>query len=273
MFDNVCRYLSEHFSADIASWLLGESIVLTRLSPTELSLQPLRADALILLQSERVVLHVEFQTQPDAEMPFRMADYRLRVYRRFPQKTMRQVVVYLRQSTSPLVYQTQFALPNLRHEFEVIRLWEQPVDLFLNTPGLLPFAVLAQTSDRATTLQTVAAQVDRIGDRRQQNDLAASAGILAGLVLEKALIQRLLRTELMRESVIYQDIFQQGEARGRVEGEAKGRVEGEARGQVEGEARGKIAVAKNLLKLDMGIAQIAEVTGLTVEQVSQLQSE
>lgn len=257
MFDNVCRYLSERFSADIASWLLGESITLTRLSPTELSLQPLRADALILLQSERVVLHIEFQTQPDPDMPFRMADYRLRVYRRFPQKTMRQVVVYLRQSTSPLVYQTQFELPNLRHRFEVIRLWEQPVDLFLHTPGLLPFAVLAETSDRTATLQRVAEQIETMGDRTQKNDIAASTGILAGLVLEKALIQRFLRTELMRESVIYQDIFQQGEVRGEVRGEAKGKAE----------------VARNLLKLGMEIAQIAEVTGLTVEQISQLQSE
>lgn len=123
MFDNVCRYLSERFSADIAAWLLGEPITLTRLSPTELSLQPLRADALILL--------------------------------------------------------------------------------------------------------------------------------------EKALIRQVLRTEIMRESVIYQDIFEQGEARGKAEGKAEGKME----------------VARNLLKLGMAIAQIAEVTGLTVEQVSQLQSE
>lgn len=170
---------------------------------------------------------------------------------------MRQVVVYLRQSTSPLVYQTQFELPNLRHRFEVIRLWEQPVDLFLNTPGLLPFAVLAETSDRTATLQRVAEQIETMGDRTQKNDIAASTGILAGLVLEKALIQRFLRTELMRESVIYQDIFQQGEVRGEARGEAKGKAE----------------VARNLLKLGMEIAQIAEVTGLTVEQILQLQSE
>lgn len=257
MFDNVCRYLSERFSADIATWLLGEPITLTRLSPTELSLQPLRADALILLQSERVVLHVEFQTQPDTKIPFRMTDYRLRVYRRFPQKIMRQVVVYLRQSTSPLVYQTQFELPGTRHEFEVIRLWEQPVDRFLNTPGLLPFAVLAQTSDRVATLQRVAAQVENIENRIKKNDLAASAGILAGLVLKQSLIRQVLRTEIMRESVIYQDIFEQGEARGKVEGKVEGKLE----------------VARNLLKVGMAIAQIAEVTGLTVEQVSQLQSE
>jgi len=247
----------ERFSADIASWLLGEPITLTRLSPTELSLQPLRADALILLQSERIVLHIEFQTQPDPDMPFRMADYRLRVYRRFPQKRMHQVVVYLRQTSSPLVYQTQFELPKLRHEFEVIRLWEQPVDLFLNTPGLLPFAVLAQTSNPTAVLNTVVEQVETLESRTQQQDVAASTAILAGLVLEKRVIQQLLRTELMEESVIYQDILQKGEARG----------------EIRGEARGKAEVARNLLNLGMAIPQIAEVTGLTVEQVSQLQSE
>ncbi|MBD2421843.1 hypothetical protein H6G54_30060 [Anabaena cylindrica FACHB-243] len=37
-FDNVCRFLAESFSADFATWLIGESIELTQLSPSELSL-------------------------------------------------------------------------------------------------------------------------------------------------------------------------------------------------------------------------------------------
>ncbi|MRV00303.1 Rpn family recombination-promoting nuclease/putative transposase, partial [Staphylococcus aureus] len=93
MFDNVCKFLAENFSTDFATWLLGEPISLTELSPSELSLEPIRADALILLESAEVVLHLEFQTQPDANIPFRMIDDRLRVYRRFPQKQMRQVVI------------------------------------------------------------------------------------------------------------------------------------------------------------------------------------
>lgn len=52
MFDNVCKFLAESFSADFATWLLGEPITLTELSPSELSLEPIRADALILLQSD-----------------------------------------------------------------------------------------------------------------------------------------------------------------------------------------------------------------------------
>ena len=84
MFDDACKFLAESFSEDFATWLLGEPITLTQLSPAELSIEPIRADALILLDSDEVILHLEFQTEPDSGMAFRMADYRLRVYRRFP---------------------------------------------------------------------------------------------------------------------------------------------------------------------------------------------
>ncbi len=84
MFDTVCKFLIKTFPADFATWLLGEPVALTALSPSELSLEPIRADALILLQADNIILHVEFQTRPDPAMPFRMLDYRVRVHRRFP---------------------------------------------------------------------------------------------------------------------------------------------------------------------------------------------
>jgi predicted transposase YdaD len=62
MYDNICKYLAENFQADLATWLLGSPVELTELSPTELSNEPIRADALILLQSENLILHIEFQT-------------------------------------------------------------------------------------------------------------------------------------------------------------------------------------------------------------------
>jgi predicted transposase/invertase (TIGR01784 family) len=122
MFDNISKFLIEQYSADFASWLVGEPITLTELKPAELSLEPIRADALILLQSEQVVLHCECQTDPDPAMPFRMADYALRVYRRFPNKRLVQVVIYLRQTDSERVYQTSFSANQLRHEFQGVRL-------------------------------------------------------------------------------------------------------------------------------------------------------
>jgi predicted transposase/invertase (TIGR01784 family) len=251
MYDNICRYMAEHFSSDIASWLLGQRITLTKLSPQELSLQPIRADALILLQSDQVLLHIEFQTDPDDDIPFRMADYRLRAFRRFPDKQMHQFVVYLRKTDSPKVYQTTFEIPNTFHQYQVIRLWEQPTQMFLQSPGLLPFAVLTQSANKAEVLRQVAQRVEAITERTQQSDVAASAAILAGLVLEKELIQRLIRKEIMRESVIYQEI--------RAEAKVEGREE---------KAR---EIALNLLNTGMAVEQVAFITGLSAEVVLQLQ--
>ena len=247
MFDNLCKFLVENFSSDFATWLLGEPIALTELSPKELSIEPIRADALILRQSEEIVLHIEFQTQPDKNIPFRMTDYRLRVYRRFPGKRMHQVVVYLQKTDSELVQQTTFTLEETFHRFQVIRLWEQPTEIFLQTPGLLPFAVLSNTSNKTNTLQKVAAQIDNISDKRTQSNLAASTFILAGLVLEEEEIKRLLRRDIMRESVTYQSIKDEGSQ----------------------ETTQKIAV--KMLQEGFSPEMVAKMTGLTLDVVQQLQ--
>jgi predicted transposase YdaD len=60
MFNNTCKFLAESFSEDFASWLLGEPIAMTQLSSSELSLEPIRADILILLSSDNFILHLEF---------------------------------------------------------------------------------------------------------------------------------------------------------------------------------------------------------------------
>lgn len=250
MFDNICKFLAETFPTDFATWLLGEPIALTELSPSELSLEPIRADSLILLQSEDVVLHLEFQTQPKRDIPFRMIDYRLRVYRRFPHKQMRQVVVYLQPTTSALVQQTTFTLENTCHNFEVIRLWEQPTPDFLQAPGLLPFAVLSQTDDRVGTLQQVAQAISQITDPRTQSNVAASTFILAGLILEAEAIQQILRRDVMQESVTYQVI--------------------KAEGKAEGSEEALRQVAMNLLREGMEISVVSRLTGLSITQVQLL---
>ncbi|KGF71439.1 hypothetical protein DO97_19665 [Neosynechococcus sphagnicola sy1] len=217
MFDNTCKFLAESFPEDFASWLLGEPITLTSLSPSELSIEPIRADSLILLDSDEVILHIEFQTQPDSTMGFRMVDYRLRVFRRFPKKQMRQVVVYLTPSNSERVQETVFEIPGTRHEFEVIRLWEQPTQPFLESRGLLPLAVLTQTPDRAQTLRQVAERVETISETRIQSNVAAAAGILAGLLLETDVINQVLRRDIMQQSVIYQEWREEALQEGRQE--------------------------------------------------------
>jgi predicted transposase/invertase (TIGR01784 family) len=227
MFDPTCKFLAENFPADFATWLLGEPIALTKLSPTELSLEPIRADSLILLSSAEIIVHLEFQTEPDPLMAFRMADYYLRIFRRYPNKRIIQIVIYLTPTKSDLVHQTVFETEVMRHQFQVIRLWEQPTAPFLESTGLLPLAVLTQTPDKAQTLRQVAVKIQAIPEKRIQSNIAASAGILAGLKLERDFINQVLRKDIMQQSVIYQEWIEEGRAEGRAEGREEGRLDGE----------------------------------------------
>jgi predicted transposase/invertase (TIGR01784 family) len=74
--------------------------------------------------------------------------------------------------------------------------------------------------------------------------------ILAGLRYDKNAIKRLFREEIMRESVIYQEILQEGELKGRQVGHQE--------------------VALNLVREGMSHETIAKVTGLTIAEVEAL---
>ncbi len=257
MYDDTCRFLAEHFSTDFASWLLGESITLTGIQPSELSLDPIRADALILLESDQTILHLEFQTRPDPDIPFRMFDYRGRGYRRDRAKTMRQVVIYLKQTTSELVHQTSFMLERTCHEFDVIRLWEQPDDLFLQYLGLIPFAALGQTDDPEATLRQAAQAISQISDPATQANLSAASAILAGLRLEDEVVYRILQRDIMQESTVYRSIQEEAKAEARAEAEA----------------RTKREIAIEFLRESFPIEAIARGTGLSIAEVQQLQQQ
>ena len=105
-------------------------------------------------------------------------------------------------------------MSNTIHRYRVVRLWEQDPSLLLASPALLPLAVLAQTDNPATLLEQVAARIDMIEEPEQRRNISACTEVLASLKFEKNLIQQFLKEELMRESVIYQEILQQGVQQG-----------------------------------------------------------
>ena len=277
MFDNVSKFLAENFSEDYATWLLGRPVTLTKLSPTELSLEPIRADSLILEQSEDLVLHLEFQTEPDETMGFRMLDYRVRVYRRFPLKTMHQVVIYLKRTKSAVVYQDSFQLGATTHHYRVIRLWEQSSDLFLTSPGLLPLAILTQCEEPTTRLREVAKGLDKIEKQGVKANLMAATAVFAGLVMEPEMIKTILRSDIMKESAFYQEILQEGLQKGLQkglqeglqEGLQKGLQKGRQEGRQEGLLEGKLETIPLLKKLGLSIAEIAEELDIDVALVNQ----
>ncbi len=184
MFDNTCKFLAETFPTDFASWILGEPIPLTELKPSELSSEPIRADSLIFLTSAAIILHIEFQTRPDENIFLRMLDYWIRLRRKFPNKEIHQVVIYLRPSNSPLVKQTNYSSETTNHTFQVIRLWEQSPQTLQQYPGLLPFVALCQTNDPEAELRQAVQKIEAIDDKEVQANLAAATYVISGLALD-----------------------------------------------------------------------------------------
>jgi predicted transposase/invertase (TIGR01784 family) len=126
---------------------------------------------------------------------------------------------------------------------------------------------LTNNQDPEETLRQVARQIENIEDKQVQSNVAASTAIISGIALNKEIIQRLLRSEIMKESVIYQEILLEGEAKGLAKGEAKGLAKGEAKGL----AKASNQIALNMLQSNIAIDLVAKFTGLTLKQVQKLQ--
>ena len=210
-YDNACKYLAEQYPAEFVSWLLSVQSQDIQVLKTELTLEPIRADAVTFLRTANQILHIEFQTLPTSNpsIPFRMLDYSVRLKRQY-RCDVEQVVIFLQATNDEIVFTEEYQDRTTSHRYRVVRLWEQDSAPFLANPGLLPLATLTQTDSPQALLAQVAERTATIPDRGQRQNIAGCAEILAGLRFEKDLIRQFFREEIMRESVIYQDILQQG---------------------------------------------------------------
>jgi predicted transposase YdaD len=214
-FDNVCKILAEKYPEDFVRWLIGgESTDITVLK-TELSLEPIRADSVIFIQTNNLILHIEFQTLTlsNPPIPFRTLDYSVRLKRQYKCPVV-QVVIFLQETDNEIAFTEQYVDDTTIHRYRAIRMWEQDSSLFLGNSALLPLAPLCRTDSPRELLSQVAEEVARIADRETRQNTAGYTEILAGLRFEKDLIRQLLSEDIMQESVIYQDILQKGEERG-----------------------------------------------------------
>lgn len=210
-FDNICKYLASEYPEQLVHWLLAANLDNIQLLPTELSRDPIRADAIILLPNISQIVHLEFQTLPESDppLPLRMLDYWVRLYRQY-KLPIEQIVIFLKQTNSNAAYIEQLSIGNTQHRYRVVRLWEQDAAPLLANPALLPFATLARTDSPEDLLQRVATQIDMIEELDQQRNISACVEVLASLRFEKNLLQQFLKEELMQESPIYQEIIQKG---------------------------------------------------------------
>ena len=135
----------------------------------------------------------------------------------------------------------------------------------MSTPGLLPYPVLSQATDKERVLAQVVKELEQITDQREKSNLAAATSILAGLQLNEQTIRQLMRSPVMRESTMYQSILREGEERGLEQGLERGLIEGRA-------AEGKGLVLKQLTRKlgSLSPELTAKVSNLSLERLEVL---
>ncbi|MEN9266137.1 MAG: hypothetical protein Q6K99_07865, partial [Thermostichales cyanobacterium BF4_bins_65] len=120
--------------------------------------------------------------------------------------------------------------------------------------GLLPWVVLAEPEGGERRLRQVRERLERISDRQLRAELGAATAVLAGLALDRGVIQQILGDVDMKESVIYQawrqEALQEGLEQGRLV-----------------EAR---RIARQLLHMGMDPQQVMTITGLSQDELNQL---
>jgi predicted transposase/invertase (TIGR01784 family) len=115
--------------------------------------------------------------------------------------------------------------------------------------------------------------MNRIKDLEQQHEVLGAAYLLSGLVLDTKTISKIIRRDVMRESVTYQAVLEEGREEGLEKGLERGLEKGREEGREEGDrARGRQA-ALSLLRAGIPIDLIVEASGLSIAEVTQLQQE
>ena len=66
--DNLCKRLAEQFPEQFVRWAFGATGPV-KVEKTELSREPVRADAVIFSHAGREILHAEFQATTKSEVP------------------------------------------------------------------------------------------------------------------------------------------------------------------------------------------------------------
>ena len=231
--DNLCKALAEKYPDQFLQWIFGRAVAPLAILKTELQREPVRADAAMLLAGGGELFHIEFQTsaQSHLPLPLRMLDYYVGFKRNFPAQRIRQALVILKDTgeTIPDCYEAD----DVTCRYTVIRLWECDAQELLAHEGLLPLAALCRTvGTGGELLRTVASRIAALPDpllRREQID---ATRIFAGLRYSKDLVQHILRrTDMLEESVIYQEILERGMSRGLREGHQQGLQEGRQEGE------------------------------------------
>jgi len=213
-FDATLKELIRRYPAD---WLAHLGIPF-RAPPEVISaeLSTVTAAADILIRVGNLVVHIDVESGPDESLARRMLLYNVLAHYR-TNLPVRTIAVLLRSNAQRANLSPDLKYEALSFRFDIVKVWELPVEQLGRGIGLLPLVVLGKPPPGLTREQAFPEQIERIADRIAGEDretisrLMTATYLLATMHIEPAMAREVINRVLdMKELPGYQFLLEVG---------------------------------------------------------------
>jgi len=270
-YDITLKDMFSDLTDDILSYFLGIEHSKTEELNIEFPKVEIRESDMVFKcstnEGNTIAVHIEFQSDNDDKMPYRMLRYAVEIMEKYGLIPY-QVVVYIGENNLNMANGVEFDFGKenfLKYRYKIIDVGEIKFSEITQTNYYELFTLLPlmdkerRKKEKELYLKECVEMIKKIPlEQEKKRELAAKAKILAELVYEEEIIEKMF-AEVMKmlnleKSATFRRLIEEGRKEGKKEGEKEGRL----------------AVAKELLKRGMNIDEIVEITKLPKEEVKKL---
>ncbi len=245
------------------------------LLPTNFPSTELRVDFLARLEDESV-LHIEFQSFNDPNMPFRMLRYYLAIWERYPNTPIKQLLVYV--GNRKLRMKSRLRIRNLTFSYEILDIRQIDCKVLLESPDPMDrlLACLCKVEDEVYLIEKLIKTMEGMNEEERKDYLLKALTLtelrpnlrirLTEEVKPMPIVVRPEDIRLPKKKLRKDILYRLGLEEGKKEGEIIGIEKGKQIGLEEGK---QIGIEEGLLKSaqDMVIAIIEGKLGYVPEEI------
>ncbi len=231
-----------------------------------------RADFLVELE-DGSIFHLELQTQNDKNMPFRMLEYFVLISSKYPNKNIKQMVLYV--GDKPIKMKNRIETENLTFSYQLKDIREISCEELLKSNSLTDkiLAVLCDVKNPEKYFKEILIELYKLPERERRDYLKKLLNLLTirpKLVLSFEKEERNMPITIDEELMKEHPWFKRGRQEGKEEGKKEGLKEGLEKGKLEAKRE---AVINLYQATGWGAEKIAEVLKLPLDFVETVLNE
>ena len=214
------------------------------------------------------LIHLELQSNHEEEMPLRMAEYCLRIYRSTG-KLPRQILLYV--GHAPLRMQSALTGTALSYQYQLVDIRTLDGDDLLASPNIGDnvLAVLGRLRNQREAVQLIVARIAAV-EAPERELLLRQLLILAGLRRLEEVVEGEAKKMPILESILDNRVLGREYKRGLKEGKEEGKEEGKHEGRAEGRHEGERKVISRQIERRFGPLSESATQKLAAMQEAQL---